>query len=166
MTLDRINLITIILISFLLAFGTLAVSAQPQMNSAPQWEEVEFVFKAEQDYENPYTDVKMVVEFSGPNGRVIRRPAFWDGDNTWRVRFASPTASGGNGLCNLSTNYGKWPSNMDDFEDYVTSDSDSFSDDNWYFYLEGNGARVCCNANMSGCEKLASGSPCNANNPS
>ena len=78
---------------------------------------------------------------------------------------SSPTASGGNGLCNLSTNYGKWPSNMDDFGDYVTSDSDSFSDDNWYFYLEGNGARVCCNANMSGCEKLASGSACNANNP-
>jgi len=78
---------------------------------------------------------------------------------------SSPTASGGNGLCNLSTNYGKWPSKMDGFEDYVTSDSDSFSDDNWYFYLEGNGARVCCNANMSGCEKLASGSACNANNP-
>jgi hypothetical protein len=78
---------------------------------------------------------------------------------------SSPNASEDNGLCNLSTNYGKWPSNMDDFEDYVTSDSDSFSDDNWYFYLEGNGARVCCNANMSGCEKLASGSPCNANNP-
>ena len=83
-----------ILVTSLLAFGNLIVSAQPQEKSAPQWQEIELVFKAEQDYVNPYTSVEMYVEFSGPNGREIRRPAFWDGENTWRVRFASPTASG------------------------------------------------------------------------
>ncbi|MBD3273708.1 MAG: DUF4038 domain-containing protein, partial [Candidatus Marinimicrobia bacterium] len=56
--------------------------------------EVELVFTAERDYENPYTDVEIYVQFSGPDDRVIKRPAFWDGGDTWRVRFASPTASG------------------------------------------------------------------------
>lgn len=91
---NRKYLNSFIFISLLLAFGNLTVSAQPQVNLAPQWQEIELVFKAEQDYENPYTDVEVYVEFSDPSGREILRPAFWDGDNTWRVRFASPTASG------------------------------------------------------------------------
>jgi hypothetical protein len=88
------NLWLYLFLSLLLAFQTWAVSAQPQVNAAPQWKEVELVFKSEQDYANPYTDVEMVVDFSGPDGRAIRRPAFWDGGATWRVRFASPTARG------------------------------------------------------------------------
>lgn len=76
----------------LLAFGSRVVSAQPQVGTAPQWQEVELVFEAEQEYDNPYTDVEMAVEFSGPDGQELRRPAFWDGDNIWRVRFASPKA--------------------------------------------------------------------------
>jgi len=94
MLFDKKYLNAYIFVSLLLVFGNLTVSAQSQMKSAPQWQEIELVFKAEQDYENPYTNVEMNVEFSGPNGQKIRRPAFWDGDNTWRVRFASPTASG------------------------------------------------------------------------
>lgn len=91
---DRKPLNTVIFISLFLVFGNLTVLAQSQVKSASQWQEIELVFKAEQDYENPYTDVEMHVEFSGPNGREIRRPAFWDGGNTWRVRFASPSVNG------------------------------------------------------------------------
>lgn len=91
---DGKALIASFFMSFWLAFGAPAVSAQPRATTAPQWKEVELVFESEQDYDNPYTDVEMVVEFSGPNDRVIRRPAFWDGGTTWRVRFASPTARG------------------------------------------------------------------------
>ncbi len=57
-----------------------------QVAVAPQWEEVELVFESTGSYENPYTDVLFYVVFSGPGGE-IRRPGFWDGGNTWRVRF-------------------------------------------------------------------------------
>ncbi len=61
---------------------------------APQWEQVEIVFESEYTYANPYTDVEMHVVFRGPKGEELLRPAFWDGGKTWKVRFASPTASG------------------------------------------------------------------------
>lgn len=32
--------------------------------------------------------------FTHASGRVVRRPAFWDGGTTWRVRFASPGLPG------------------------------------------------------------------------
>jgi len=88
------TLIQALSIALLLFLGFGAVPAHSQVNIAPQWQEVELVFEAVRDYQNPYTDVEMNVEFSGPNGRLIQRPAFWDGHQTWRVRFASPTASG------------------------------------------------------------------------
>ncbi|MDI6451076.1 DUF4038 domain-containing protein [Anaerobaca lacustris] len=62
--------------------------AQP--GRAAQWEPVELMFIADRDYANPYTDVDLHVEFRGPDNSVVRRPAFWDGGRTWRVRFAAP----------------------------------------------------------------------------
>lgn len=61
---------------------------------APQWQEVELELRASRRYSNPYTDVAVDIAFRGPRGLVIRRPAFWDGGDTWRVRFASPVARG------------------------------------------------------------------------
>ncbi len=61
---------------------------------APQWEQVEVCLAARRDHAAPYTDVDVRVEFSGPTGETIVRPAFWDGGATWRVRFASPIACG------------------------------------------------------------------------
>jgi len=79
--------------------------------------------------------------------------------------ISSPNAMGGNIICNLSSNYGDWPLKADDFGNYNTSNSASFGDDSWRFYLDGNGVRVCCNANMSGCKNLPPGNACTANNP-
>ncbi|MDO6436087.1 DUF4038 domain-containing protein [Cyclobacterium sp. 1_MG-2023] len=61
---------------------------------APQWEEIELVFTAANTYNNPYTDAEMYAEFIGPEGQKLRRPAFWDGGQNWKVRFASPVAQG------------------------------------------------------------------------
>lgn len=61
---------------------------------APQWDQVELTLVAERDTANPYTDVDVYVDLTGPDGETLRRPAFWDGGRTWRVRFASPTADG------------------------------------------------------------------------
>jgi len=90
----RKTTLSIIFFLALLAFGYRNISAHTQVDTAPQWQEVELVFEAEQEYNNPYTDVEMAVEFSGPDGQELRRQAFWDGNNVWRVRFASPAAAG------------------------------------------------------------------------
>lgn len=44
-------------------------------------------------YASPFMDVSMDVLFTGPGGTTIKMPAFWDGGNIWRVRFA-PTKTG------------------------------------------------------------------------
>ena len=60
---------------------------------AHPWETGEIAFESHREYPHPYLDVEVEVEFVGPGGEVIRRPAFWDGSRTWRVRFA-PTRPG------------------------------------------------------------------------
>ena len=64
---------------------------QPQ--SAPQWREVEIAF-AGPDAANPYTEVDAWVIFTHDSGRQLRRPVFWDGGTTYRVRFASTQPEG------------------------------------------------------------------------
>jgi len=42
---------------------------------------------------SPFNDVQMDATFTGPNNAKIVMPSFWDGGNTWKVRFA-PTMTG------------------------------------------------------------------------
>ncbi|HET7476116.1 MAG TPA: DUF4038 domain-containing protein [Dermatophilaceae bacterium] len=60
---------------------------------AAQWQEVELTFTGPAA-DNPYTEITASVDFTHDDGRVIRRPVFWDGGTTYRVRFASPANSG------------------------------------------------------------------------
>jgi hypothetical protein len=62
--------------------------------TAEQWQEIELVFAAEKDYSNPYTDVEFWIEFTGPSGEKLIRPGFWDGSNSFKVRFANPLEKG------------------------------------------------------------------------
>jgi len=43
---------------------------------------------------NPYTEVDAWVIFTHDSGRQLRRPVFWDGGTTYRVRFASTQSEG------------------------------------------------------------------------
>lgn len=52
----------------------------------------ERAFTSSKSYANPFTDVDLDVLFEGPGGTSWRVPAFWSGDQTWRVRFAPPVA--------------------------------------------------------------------------
>lgn len=61
---------------------------------ARRWQEVELTLTAERAYPNPYTDIDVWADFVHDTGAQLRRPAFWDGEKTWRVRFASPFATG------------------------------------------------------------------------
>ncbi len=51
---------------------------------------VESSFRASTNYDDPFNDVTLDVVFRDPKGREFRVPAFWDGGNVWKVRYASP----------------------------------------------------------------------------
>jgi hypothetical protein len=64
------------------------------MQNAYIWQEVELTLHAAQSQAAPYTNVEVWAEFTHSDGAILRRPAFWDGGDIWKVRFASPLASG------------------------------------------------------------------------
>ena len=57
------------------------------------WRAVILPFTSEMEYENPFLDVVIEAEFTGPNGEKIVREAYWDCGKDYKVSFA-PTAEG------------------------------------------------------------------------
>ena len=68
------------------------------------WKEIELEFTSGTKYENPYKDVEFWVDFTHSSGEEIKRSGFWDGDNNWKVRFASPYEEGTWTYISYSTN--------------------------------------------------------------
>lgn len=60
---------------------------QPQRVEANRM--VEFTFTSTKAYPDPFNAVVLDAVFTASDGRPLRVPAFWDGGQTWRVRFAS-----------------------------------------------------------------------------
>jgi hypothetical protein len=58
-----------------------------------QWTVFEIALTSSKAYTDPFNQVEVYAAFSGPDGKIINRPAFWDGGNTWKIRFA-PTTTG------------------------------------------------------------------------
>lgn len=56
------------------------------------WQFFELHFEAANKYLNPYIDVTLDVTFISPEGEVFSRPAFWEGNSKFTVRFAAPMA--------------------------------------------------------------------------
>jgi len=61
--------------------------------SVEQWRVVEIPLTSSVTYTNPFNDVDVTATFTGPDGSIITRPAFWDGNTSWKIRFA-PTLIG------------------------------------------------------------------------
>src|SRR5688500_8522539 len=55
-----------------------------------QWITHEIRLESEKTYTNGYTDVDVWVWFVNDAQDSLVRPAFWDGRNVWKVRFAPP----------------------------------------------------------------------------
>lgn len=51
---------------------------------------VELSFSSNRPYADPFNDVTLDVIFTEPGGHELRVPAFWDGKDLWKVRYASP----------------------------------------------------------------------------
>ena len=58
-------------------------------NNIQQWEVFENSFISTKNYDNPFMDVQVDVLFS-KDDKEWKIPAFWDGENVWKVRFAAP----------------------------------------------------------------------------
>src|ERR1700761_568464 len=77
-----------------------AAIAYGQDYNAHQWQVVEITLTSSVSYADPFQDVDVTATFTRPDGKVITRPAFWDGGLTWKVRFAPPQT----GLWTMITN--------------------------------------------------------------
>jgi hypothetical protein len=60
------------------------------MPGVPRWGRFETQFISSVIYPSPVHEVELTIVFRGPSGESIRAGAFWDGGNTWRVRFSPP----------------------------------------------------------------------------
>ena len=65
--------------------------AAEQTLRAETWRAVELSFESEKTYADPFNDATLDLLLYG-NGRLYTVPGFWDGGNTWRVRFVCPAA--------------------------------------------------------------------------
>lgn len=52
----------------------------------------EWAFTSAKSYRDPFNDLDLDVVFSDPQGQEHKVPAFWAGDNLWRVRYAPASA--------------------------------------------------------------------------
>lgn len=80
----------ILLLASLLFIG--AAHARLQSGEVHVWDTQEITFEAARDYANPYVDVTVWIELSGP-GFQRKVYGFWDGGRTFKVRFVA-TAPG------------------------------------------------------------------------
>ncbi len=72
-------------ILFLCFFSWTQISAQ---ESVEEYGVVELSFSSDSLYSQPHFDVQVEGLFTAPDGEVRRVGGFWDGGNTWVVRFA------------------------------------------------------------------------------
>ena len=86
-----IEAFTLVLLAAGCFFASGNANAAPPI---PPWQVVELDFTSEKSYENAYTEVEFWVDFVHEDGARLRRPGFWDGGKSFKVRFASPEADG------------------------------------------------------------------------
>jgi hypothetical protein len=65
-------------------------SDKKELSKIQQWSTHEITLHSEISYPNAYTDVDMWAVFVNEKGDTLLRPGFWDGGQTWKVRFAPP----------------------------------------------------------------------------
>jgi hypothetical protein len=78
---------------FVACLALLSLTLGAQTMEYRQWRPAEFSFQAEDTYEHTPLGVRFGARFTGPDGSVYDVPGFWDGGQTWRLRFA-PTMPG------------------------------------------------------------------------
>jgi hypothetical protein len=70
--------------------SALSQTASAQQRMAVQRRPAEWSFSSGRAYKDPFNEIELDVIFRAGNGSEYRVPAFWAGDQVWRVRFAAP----------------------------------------------------------------------------
>jgi hypothetical protein len=69
--------------------GTPATAAErTDVPEVPRWEMHEFTQRGRARVANPFRDAALVGEFTAPSGKTVTVEGFYDGEETWRLRFA------------------------------------------------------------------------------
>ncbi len=82
------------------------------------------------------------------------------------VNAPDTSTNGGNDICDISGNYGKWPKIDDDKFTYVSSTTAEFANSKWFYQAKPDDSTmetICCNSKSGKCGKLDSGVPCSVN---
>lgn len=74
----------------LFACGEESDPGKDPVEEIEQWLVAEYSFESSLDYDDSFNEVELDVLFLHEEGAEYFIPAFWDGDSTWRVRFAPP----------------------------------------------------------------------------
>ena len=77
---QRVSLVAIVI-------AASCASAQADDLRVGQWERFELAISNSAAYKNPYQDVQLDVEYTRPDGSKVEFPGFFDGGETWRIRF-------------------------------------------------------------------------------
>ncbi len=80
--------LTFVLMTVFLAFTKCKKSDIPY--EVPQWNSYEIFLSSSGSYQNQYANLEVWADFYNGEGDTIVRPAFWDGGNSWKIRFAPP----------------------------------------------------------------------------
>lgn len=72
-----------------LSAGALAVPASANRHVATARLGTELIFRSAKSYRDPFNEVTLDMVVTGPDGRQQRVPAFWSGEQTWRIRYAA-----------------------------------------------------------------------------
>ncbi len=67
--------------------GTVPRSVEIPTIDLPKWSMHEFTSTGNTHAGNPFRDAMLVGEFTSPSGKIKVIDGFYDGDNTWRLRF-------------------------------------------------------------------------------
>ena len=71
----------------------MGVNAQSTQAEVEIWDLYETEIHNSKNYNNPYMDVELRVDFIQPGGKTLSHFGFYDGNNTWKIRF-SPDKTG------------------------------------------------------------------------
>ncbi|HLU15948.1 MAG TPA: DUF4038 domain-containing protein [Burkholderiaceae bacterium] len=63
-----------------------ALTAQQKVQ-VQQWTPLELTYRSDTIYANPLYDATLEAIFEGPSGKRHRVAGFWDGGDTWKIRF-------------------------------------------------------------------------------
>jgi hypothetical protein len=68
-------------------FAFLAAAEPSELHEVRRWEMYEFCWRGRSQAGNPFLDATLTGEFTSPSGKVMAVWGFYDGDDTWRLRF-------------------------------------------------------------------------------